>query len=329
MTVVHAATVADAQAHDGEFRAGGTDVEARRRLGLSHPVTIDLSRIPGLARIDSSPDDTRVGSMVRVATLARELAVDYPALALTASALANPHTRAVSTVGGNLLQQTRCWYYRTGNVDCFKTGGEGCPARAGIHHFGNIFDTSSCVAPHPSSLAVALLAYEADVVVHPERVMSIAELYDPVDPSREHTLAPREVLTAVMLPPPLANEAAGYARATSRMLAEWPLVEAVCRLVVEEARIVMARVAVGGVGPVPLRLSRVEEALVGAVADRQALELAAGISSHGVKPAPQAAFKVPLLEGTVLEAIERAVGIEVSGEGALHERGLTGLDSNR
>lgn len=321
MTVVRPTTLEDTLSQEGEFRAGGTDLEARRRLGLVHPVTVDLSRLPGLARIDREPDGVRVGSMVRVASVARELAIDYPALALTAASLANPHVRAVSTIGGNLLQQTRCWYYRTGEVDCFKTGAEGCPARAGIHHFGNIFDTSSCVAPHPSSLAVALVAYEATVDVHPHGHRPIADLYDPVNPYREHTLGPVDVLTAVVLPPPLEAERGGYARATSRLLAEWPLVEATCRLVIEDEHIVMARVAVGGVAPVPLRLPLVEDALVGALADAESLESAALLASRGTKPAPQAGFKVRLLEGTVLEALEQAVSGEVVSEAALHERG--------
>ncbi len=321
MTVVRPATLEGTLSEEGEFRAGGTDLEARRRLGLAHPVTVDLTRIPGLARIERSPDGVRVGSMVRVASVARELAFDYPALALTAASLANPHVRAVSTIGGNLLQQTRCWYYRTGEVDCFKTGAEGCPARAGIHHFGNIFDTSSCVAPHPSSLAVALVAYGATGDVHPHGHRPIADLYDAVDPYREHTLEPFDVLTAVVLPAPLENERGGYARATSRLLAEWPLVEAACRLVIEDQRIAMARVAVGGVAPVPLRLPLVEDALVGTVPDPESLAFASRLASRGTKPAPQAGFKVRLLEGTVLEALERAVSGETASEAALHERG--------
>ncbi len=329
MTVLHPATLAATVSQEGEFRAGGTDLEARRRLGLAHAVTVDLSLIPGLARIDRSPDGVRIGSMVRVASVARELASDYPALALTAASLANPHIRAVSTIGGNLLQQTRCWYYRTGEVDCFKTGAEGCPARSGIHHFGNIFDTSSCVAPHPSSLAVALVAYEATADVYPHGYRPIADLFDPVDPYREHTLGPFDLLTAVVLPAPLENERGAYARATARLLAEWPLVEAVCRLVVEDQRIVMARVAVGGVAPIPRRLPLVEDALVGVLADPASLASAARVASQGTKPPPQAGYKVRLLEGTVLEALERALSSDAPSERALHETGLTGLDSNR
>jgi xanthine dehydrogenase YagS FAD-binding subunit len=321
MTVIHPRSLSEAAAYAGEYRAGGTDVEARRRIGLAGEVTIDLRHIPGLTGIERSGDVTRIGAMTRVTTVATELA-DYPALALTAGSLANPHTRAVGTIGGNLLQQTRCWYYRTGEVDCFKTGAEGCPARPGLHHFGNLFDTSSCVAPHPSSLGMALTVYDARVEVDGSELREITELWDPIDPRREHTLDARQILTSVVLPPPSDGERAAYCRATAQELAEWPLVEAVCRLFVEGDRITGARIAAGGVGPVPRRLVEVEHALEGVLADPGAVLPSVRLATAGARPAPQAAFKAQLLEGVVLEVLERALRGEGSTEMAVHERGL-------
>lgn len=321
MTIIHPRSLEEAASYVGEYRAGGTDVEARRRIGLSDDVTIDLRHVPGLTHIGQMADGTRIGAMARVAAVADQLEA-YPALALTAASLANPHTRAVGTVGGNLLQQTRCWYYRTGDVDCHKTGGDECPARVGIHHFGNIFDTSSCVAPHPSSLAVGLLVYDAQVEVHPGRVFALANLYDGVDPTSEHNLGQGEVLTAVLLPPPVPSEKGSYWRATSRAMAEWPIVEAACRLVVDDGRIVDAAVAVGGVAPIPLRLGAVDEALVGATPGDAAFQAAASLAGNGVKPAPQAAYKSKLLESAVLEVLEHAVAGHMASEMAFHERPL-------
>lgn len=322
MTIIHPRTLEEAAAYEGEYRAGGTDVEARRRIGLSNDVTIDLRQVPGLADIDLAADGTRIGAMTRVTAVADQLLETYPALGLTAASLANPHIRAVGTVGGNLLQQTRCWYYRTGDVDCHKTGADGCPARAGIHHFGNIFDTSSCVAPHPSSLAVGLLLYDAQVEVHPGRLIALAALYDEVDPTTEHTLGRGEILTGVLLPPPVPSEIGSYWRATARTLAEWPLVEAACRLVVDDGRILDAAVAVGGVAPTPLRLTAVEEVLEGATFDDATFQAAVSIVGNGAKPAPQAAYKGRLLEGAVLEVLERAAAGDAASEMAFHERPL-------
>lgn len=320
MTIIHPVTVTEAQAYQGEYRAGGTDVEARRRIGLTQPVTIDLRRVPGLNGIEVGDDaTTRIGSMVRVVEVA-ELE-RYPALAATAASLANPHIRAAGTIGGNLLQQTRCWYYRTGQVDCHKTGGDECPARRGLHHFGNVFDTSSCVAPHPSSLAMALLLYDAEVDVDPGGRRPVAALYDAIDPASEHRLTTGEVLTAIVLPAPVAGERASYRRVASRALAEWPLVEAVCALTLDnDGKIADVRVAVGGVGPVPRRLPLVEERLRGEVAGPDEIAQAARYAAHGARPAPQAASKLPLLEGIVTEVVERAVEGDDRTELAFHER---------
>lgn len=319
MTIIHPTTVTEARAYRGEYRAGGTDVEARRRIGLTAPVTIDLRRLPGLDGIETRSDGTtRIGAMARVAEIAGLVA--YPALALTAASLANPHTRAAGTVGGNLLQQTRCWYYRTGHVDCHKTGSDTCPARLGLHHFGNVFDTSSCLAPHPSSLAMALLVYDAEVDVDPGGRRPVADLYDAVDPTSEHRLAEGEVLTGVILRTRIAGERASYRRATSRALAEWPLVEAVCALTLgSDGRIADIRVAVGGVGLVPMRLPGVEARLRGVSPGPDEIADAVGLAANGARPAPQAAGKVPLLEGVVAEVVERAVEGDDETELALHE----------
>jgi xanthine dehydrogenase YagS FAD-binding subunit len=322
MTVIHPRTLIEAGSYEGEFRAGGTDVEARRRMGLTHPVSIDLRNITGLSGIDWRPDATAIGSMTRLASLVDDLADGYPAISLTVAGLASPEIRAVGTVGGNLLQQTRCWYYRTGDVDCHKTGSDGCPARAGLHHFGNAFDTSSCVAPHPSSLAMALLLYDAEVVVHPDVTRPLTDLYDPVDPKAEHTLGPHEVLVSVLLPPPVSAETGAYRRATARTYAEWPLVEAACRLVIQDGRIALARVAAGGVAPAPLRLAAVEDRLQDATADPDTLAAAASLASHGSRPAPQAAYKLELLAGVVRQVLEDAVAESSESEAAFGERPL-------
>ena len=166
-----------------------------------------------------------------MATVARDLAADYPALALTAAGLATPQVRAAATIGGNLLQRTRCWYFRHPHTTCFKSGGDGCPARDGRHLYGVAFDTAPCVHPHPSSLAMALLTYAATVDTTQRRSLAVGDvLGDGSDPSRDHLLADDEVLTHVTLPPPAAGERAAYFRSISRFEAEWPLVEAVCRV---------------------------------------------------------------------------------------------------
>ncbi|MGI8797715.1 MAG: FAD binding domain-containing protein [Pseudonocardia sp.] len=299
----------------GELRAGGTDVTARQRSGLAAGPFVDLNGAGAVpAGIEWRADGSaRIGALATVAAIAADpmLAASYPALTATAGALATPQIRAAGTLGGNLLQRNRCWYYRNPHFSCFQTGGDGCPARDGLNLYSAVIDQGPCVAPHASSLAMALLAYDARVEVHSRGTVAVHELYgDGSDPTRDHLLDAGEVLLAVELPAPVPGERAAYHRAISRAEAEWPLVEAVARLVVDGSTITLAAVAVGGVAHTPLRLPEVEAALVGqptAPGQLPAQLLAAAqTATQRCEPLAQTGYKVDLLRDTVLEVVERA-----------------------
>ena len=199
------------------------------------------------------------------------------ALILSSSSSSPPLVRATATIGGNLLQRTRCWYFRHPHTSCLKSGGHSCPARGGRHLYGNAFDTAPCAHPHPSSLAMALLTYAATVDTTHRDGLSMGDLLgDGSDPSRDHLLAADEVLTRVVLPAPVAGERAAYYRAISRFEAEWPLVEAVCRVVLDDDdRVTLCGLAIGGVAPTPLRLNAVEDLLLGWTLDDHSVGTAA------------------------------------------------------
>jgi xanthine dehydrogenase YagS FAD-binding subunit len=292
-----------------ELRAGGTDLGERRRSGIARAAVVDIAPSPELTRIDRAPDgSTSIGALVPVAGVAEHpgLAAGYPGLAAAAAGLATPQIRRVGTLGGNLLQHNRCWYYRNPHADCLRRGGTGCPARAGNHRLHVLFDLGPCVAPHPSTLGAALLAYAATVRTD-RRSLPVAELFgDGTDGSREHRLAAGELLTAVVLPAPAAGERAAYVRATSRAHAEWPLVESVARLVLDGDRVAAAAVVVGAVAPVPLRLAAVEDVLTGRPATPETFRVAAARAADGATPLPQTGYKRALLTGTVYEALCRA-----------------------
>jgi xanthine dehydrogenase YagS FAD-binding subunit len=306
-----ASTLDDAMRTLGEYRAGGTDLQQRLRSGVSTGPPIDLGSLPGLDRVDwDKTGAARIGALVPIAALASDprLAAAYPGLAYAAGALATPQIRAVATLGGNLLQRSRCWYYRHPAISCLKKGGDDCPARGGNHLLGVCFDRGPCVAPHPSTLGMALLTYEAQAEVAGGSDRLVAALYgDGSDGRHDHQLGEREILTGVLMPPPLTGERAAYFRATSRALAEWPLVEAVVRLVVTGDAIEVARVAVGGVAPVPLRLEPVEEALTDRPASPDVLEQAASLAATDATPLPMTGYKVDLLTATVFETLRRAL----------------------
>lgn len=308
MTLHRATSIDDAVAAAGEYRAGGTDLQERLRHDERLRPLVDLGPLDELTHIEPAADGgVTVGALVTVAAAATELAASHPAVAQTAAVLGTPQIRAVATIGGNLTQRTRCWYYRHPALSCFKSGGDACPARNGDHSLGVVFDLGPCVHPHPSSIGMALLASDAQLSVAGRGRMPAAELWgDGSDPHHDHQLTDGELLTHVHLPPAWPGERAAYVRTISRFQAEWPLVEAVARVVVDGDVVTRAAVAVGGVAPVPLRLPAVEAALVGNPATQQMLTTAAAASTDGASPLPRTGYKVDLLAGTVLEVLERA-----------------------
>jgi xanthine dehydrogenase YagS FAD-binding subunit len=300
-----------ARAARAEYRAGGTDLQQRLRSGVYSGPVVDLHGLSELKGIAWEQDGrARIGALTPIAALVSDarLFAAYPALARSAAGLATPQIRSMATLGGNLLQRSRCWYFRNPAVPCFKKGGADCPARNGNHLFGACFDLGGCVAPHPSTLGMALLASEADFETADGSSWPIAALYgDGSDARHDHQLGDQQLLTAVLMPVPAVGERAAYCRAISRAGAEWPLAEAVVRLTTSAGNIAFARVAVGGVAPVPLRLERVEQAMVGQPANRDTLRSAASHAADGARPLPMTGYKPGLLRATVLEALEHAL----------------------
>jgi xanthine dehydrogenase YagS FAD-binding subunit len=294
----------------GELRAGGTDLQDRRNRGISSGPLVDLRDVVGFDRMQLTPDGLRIGALTRIADLGRseDVGARWRGLAEAASTLATPQIRAVATVGGNLLQRPRCWYFRNRELVCLKKGGEACLAREGDHFHHACFDRGPCLAPHPSTLATAFLAYDAQVETVDGRRRTLVELLgDGRDPRRENTLEPGAVVVAVIVPEPSAGERSAYFRATSRARSEWPAVEATVRIVTAGSVIREAHVAIGGVATIPLRLEAVEDQLVGQPPSQHLFEYAAAYASKGANPPPGSAWKVPLLAGTVATALERCL----------------------
>jgi xanthine dehydrogenase YagS FAD-binding subunit len=216
--------------------------------------------------------------------------------------------RYLATLGGNLAQRSRCWYFRNPHIDCLKKGGSTCPARSGNQLYGVAFDLGPCVAPHPSTMAAALLAYDARITTNWRDGLTIAELVgDGSNGRADHALSPGEMITKIVLPAPLAGERAAYKRAISRTFAEWPLVEVCVRLGIADGRFQLVRLAAGGIAPVPLRLTACESMLQGKPANAEAIAQAAKQATSGARPLPMTSYKLHLLEGLALDLLERLV----------------------
>jgi len=296
-----------------EFRAAGTDLSERRRSGVSRGPLIDIAS-PADAGIEWGADGAAtIGAFTTIAAIATDARIGqaYPGLAAAAQGLATPQIRHLATLGGNLAQRSRCWYFRNPHLDCLKKGGADCPARSGNHLYGVAFDLGPCVAPHPSTMATALLAYEATVVTDCRSGLSIADLLgDGSNGNADHLLLSGEMIKSIALKTPLRGERAAYKRAIGRSYAEWPLVELCGRAVVSDGMFQFVRLAAGGIAPVPLHLAASEAALTGkpvTPATSATIADAASRATTGSKPLPMTGYKLELLSGLVRDLLEQLV----------------------
>jgi xanthine dehydrogenase YagS FAD-binding subunit len=301
-------TVAPVSRPDAEFRAAGTDLSERRRSGVSRGPLRDIMS-SGESGISWSADGAAViGALTTIAAIAADERIGsaYPGIAASADGLATPQIRHLATLGGNLAQRSRCWYFRNPHIDCLKKSGDICPARTGNHLYGVAFDLGDCVAPHPSTMAAALLAYDAQIITDRRDGVTIPVLLgDGSNGRRDHTLAPGEMIRRIVLPPPLPGERAVYKRAIGRAHAEWPLVEVCARMVIAGGKYQFVRLVAGGIAPVPLRLMACETALQGHAATTATIAEAAKQATAGAKPLAMTNYKLELLEGLVRDLLEQ------------------------
>jgi xanthine dehydrogenase YagS FAD-binding subunit len=296
-----------------ELKAGGVDLVDRMKEGLDSPErVVSIAGISGLDRIAiGSP--SRIGALATLAHIADSADVRraYPALSDAAGGAATPQIRNMATLGGNIAQRPRCWYYRSADFNCRKKGGNECYAQDGENRFHAIFDTDLvCVCVHPSATAAALVAYDASAeIVSPrgKKTVKLEALFaKPVsDPTRENHLAPGDIIEAVTLPAPSPGARSAYMKLKEKETFDWPLVEAAVALDLSGGTIRSARVVLGHVAQVPWRSKEAEEVLNGAKPTPEVIKKAALAAVSGAKPLSQNAFKVRLAR-VMLERTLRA-----------------------
>lgn len=299
-----------ARATPGTLRAGGTDLTDRRHRGVHDGDLVDLRDVDGLDHVTPlEGGGLEIGAGVSIARIAAEPVVHdgWHALAEAAGGLATPQIRARATLGGGLLQEVRCWYFRSAEFTCLKKGGATCFARGGDAEFHSVVDKGPCIAPHPSTLAVALLAYGATAVVNGE-VRGIAELLgDGTNPRQTHALGEGEILEAVRLPPPIPGDRGAYLRAIHRSRSEWPLVECALRITVDRGKIMSLAIALGGIANRPIRYDDAAAACVGLATDDPRLDGILKSLVNTERALPQAAYKALLVPTLVRDTLERAL----------------------
>jgi xanthine dehydrogenase YagS FAD-binding subunit len=299
-----------------EFIAGGTDMVQLLQEQVRQPKR--LVSLAGLldSRIEIGAQGLRLGAAATMAEVADHPGVieQYPVISEALLNSASPQVRNQATMGGNLMQRTRCPYFRdVGYSACNKRiPGSGCAAIGGENRWHAVLGTSeNCIAVHPSDLAVALVALDAAVEVRGasgQRTVPLLEFHRLPDstPHIETVLGPGEVISAITVPANAAARRSHYLKVRDRASFEFAVVSAAVALDMDGARIRQARVALGGVGTKPWRVPRLEAALAGSTLDPDSLRSAAAVAAEGAQGRGHNDFKIELMQRAIVRALEIA-----------------------
>jgi xanthine dehydrogenase YagS FAD-binding subunit len=321
LTVNDPAEAVSAQAEDARltFIAGGTDLLGLMKDRVTLPGRLlDINGLPGMSRIDAiSGGGLYIGALARMSDVAADMQVRqrFPVIAEALLSSASGQLRNVASMGGNLMQRTRCAYFRDDDIPpCNKRlPGSGCSALHGLHRNHAIFGWSdACVATHPSDVAVAFAALDANVLVRGlegERSIPFAEFYRlPGDtPERDNVIEQADLITAIEVPARAEGPASHYLKVRDRRSYEFALVSVAAAITTEDRRLRSVRLAMGGVAHRPWRLTAAERALQGVALDGiDALRSAIATSFADARPLAHNAFKVELAQRAVLRALQTA-----------------------
>jgi xanthine dehydrogenase YagS FAD-binding subunit len=309
-----AKTVEGAVRAQGTFLAGGTTLVDLMKLNVLQPaVVVDINALP-LDRVEPEPGGgLRIGALVRNSDLAWNATVKekYSVLSEALLSGASPQLRNMATTGGNLLQKTRCYYYRDTNYACNKRQpGSGCSAMDGFNRIHAVLGGSEhCVATHPSDMAVAMMALEATVHISGpkgDRTVALDEFYlVPGDtPDKENVLGPGEIITHVTLPALASGTKSHYLKLRDRAQYEFALASSAVVIQVDGGQIARARVAFGGVGTKPWRSHEAEKALEGQTASAEVFNKAAGAAMAAAKPLKYNGFKIELAKRALVRTLQ-------------------------
>jgi xanthine dehydrogenase YagS FAD-binding subunit len=298
------------------IHGGGTDL-----LGCLHDgvfTTEEIVSLGGIADLlgisPTSDGGLRIGAMTTIAEIAAHPIIRerYAALADAASVVASPQLRNQGTLGGNLCQKPRCWYYR-GEFDCLRKGGEKCFAYDGENQFHCIFGGDMCYIVHPSDPSPALAALGAVCRVSgpsASRSVAVDKLHMPPseDPRRETVLESDEVITEIVLPAPDATLRSSYRKVRARASWDFALAGIALALVFDGDTVTSARVFLSGAAPVPWRAAGVEDAVTGNALNDDTIAAAAAASVEGAEPLAKNGYKVDLFKGLVTDQLEAIRG---------------------
>ena len=300
-----------------ELLAGGTDLLNRQKEYVSEPDKVISLRDVGLTKITHAPNGTVIEANVKLATIGDDRGVRerFPALASAAAEIAGPQIRNMGTLGGNLCQRNRCWYFRDEHTICLLKGGDKCYALDGENRYHAIFTRGhKCVIVQPSTLATGLVALKAKVeVLGPggKRTLDAAKFFHAPNSAgeREHVLKPNEMVLSVVVP---YRKDAGVRNASyevrQKLSSDWPLVQAAVAFQLDGGKAKNARIVLGHVAPTPHLAAAAGKAIEGKEITEEAAGAAGEAATEGVRPLAQNGYKVKLIAVAVKRALLLAAG---------------------
>jgi xanthine dehydrogenase YagS FAD-binding subunit len=297
-------------------KAGGVDLIDLMKEGIAQPSRlVNIRHVSGLDSVRQDGDTLHIGPLVTLGSLGEDATVRKHAAALAdaASHAATPQIRNQATIGGNLLQRPRCWYFRNESFHCRKKGGERCFAQDGENQYHAIFDNGLCAIVHPSSLGCALVALGGSVELSGpknKRIVKLEEFFTlpTVDLKRESTIAHDEIITDIRIPVPPGSARSAYLKLGEKESFDWPIAEVAVLIDRDGQRCKSASIILGAAAPVPHRAADAEKALNGQNLDSQTIAAASRAAVKGATPLAGNAHKLQLFEVMVRRTILAAIG---------------------
>ena len=307
---------------ESAFKAGGVDLLDLMKDGIASPSRlVNIRQISGLDQISDDDKGLRIGPLVTLTQIEEHPAIQkkYAAICEAASRIATPQIRNMATVGGNLTQRPRCWYFRSEDFHCRKKGGTHCFAQDGENDYHAIFDNRVCAIIHPSGIAVPLVAMNGRLEITAKkgkREVPLEEFFvSPThDVRRENILEPGELITAILVPASDARSA--YYKQGEKESFDWPIADVAVALTMQGSRCSKASVVLGGAAPYPYRAKTSEAKLNNSEITEDSARAAAEAAMTNATPLEKNAYKIPIFEAIVRRTILRAAGMKAEGVAA-------------
>ncbi|KAA3610922.1 MAG: xanthine dehydrogenase family protein subunit M [Calditrichaeota bacterium] len=305
---------------DSKIKAGGIDVLDLMKEGLEAPKRlVNIRSVPDLRFINKGENgELRIGATTTLAEIesSKTIKAAYPALAQAAATIATPQIRNVATIGGNLCQRPRCWYFRSEDFHCLRNGGDTCFAEDGENRFHAILgNEDDCVVVHPSGTAVALMALGARLVIaknKEKRELALADFWvtPEDDVTKENILQHGELITEIILPKPRQNESSFYFKQQEKQSFDWPIADVAVSLKLKGKQCEDARIVLGSAAPIPWRVKAAEQVLQGKPISIKLAKQAADAAMKDAKPLSENAYKVAVFKAVIYRTICWAAGVD-------------------